>query len=187
MISFDFREIQYVSLKDVTELRELCKEKGKINLGCGTDIRENCLNVDIQPFKGVDLIADVSDLRFLEEKSVDYIVAQHILEYIPRNFIVKTLIGWRLLMDEESHLELRVTDIAALTKSLYLNQVSGEMGFSHEMVMALIYGKQKDSYDMRYSGFTSEFLQGILTSCGFFTANVAHEDNDIILTAKRDR
>ena len=34
----------------------------KLNVGCGRDIREGYVNLDIVPFRGVDLICDLDEL-----------------------------------------------------------------------------------------------------------------------------
>jgi len=51
-----------------------------LNLGCGNDIRENCINIDItQP---ADLIHDLNQPLPFKNNSVDVILASHILEHI---------------------------------------------------------------------------------------------------------
>jgi len=169
----------------IDEFLRLCAERKKLNLGCGTDIRDEYVNIDIQSFPGINLIADVSDLNLISDESVEYIVAQHILEYIPRPRMVKTLNEWRRVLALGGVLEVRVTDMGLVTKQLYLNEVSKEMGLHTEMVVALLYGKQIDDHDTRYNGFTSEFLQGILAGCNFSIIGVTHEDYDVIISAKR--
>jgi len=82
-------------------------------------------------------------------------------------------------------LEIRVLDIAAVTKALYLNSVSKEMGLHHEMVLALLYGTQDNVYNTKLNGFTNEFLQGVLTGLGLTVVHTVEEDYDIIITAKK--
>ena len=51
----------------------------KLNLGCGEDIREGFINVDIREMPGVDKIVDLeNDFPF---KDVDYIRAYDVLEH----------------------------------------------------------------------------------------------------------
>jgi predicted SAM-dependent methyltransferase len=184
--------VPVADLRTSTSLKEnknnvlaLCEEKKKLNLGSGTDIREEYVNIDIQSFPGIDIIADATNLSFIPDESIDYIVAQHLLEYVPRPLTIKTLNEWWRLLSFRSVLEIRVTDVGLLVKGLYLNQVSKEMGVHDEMVMSMLYGKQLDMYDIRYNGFTSEFLQGVLTGVGYRIIGVAHEDYDVIISAQR--
>ncbi len=155
----------------------------KLNLGAGTDIRPDFLNVDIKNLPGINIVSDASNLPSLEDNSVEFIVAQHLLEYIPRANMTMALHEWKRLLKKHASLEIRVTDFAQLTKALYLNTVSPEMGLHHEMVLALIYGHQIDKNDIRFNGFTSEFLQGVLTGVDLKIINVVIEDYDLIVTA----
>ncbi len=157
----------------------------KLNLGCGPlDIRPDYLNIDIQKFEGVGLVTDVRTIP-LESNSIEYIVAQHILEYIPRKDMIPALQEWKRLLKPGSNMEIRVLDIGLLTKAMYLNQVSSEMGIYHEMVLSLLYGAQISEHDLRYNGFTTEYLQGVVSGCGFITIGLVHEGYDVILSVQK--
>jgi len=158
----------------------------KLNLGAGIDIRRpDFLNVDIQCFPGIDLISDARDLFVIEDSSMEFIVAQHILEYIPREDMLLSVFEWKRLLKDNGILEIRCTDLSQLTKALYLNNISTEMGMHDEMVVALVYGQQINKYDIRYNGFTSSFLQGVLRACGFRIINNVIEGLDFILSAQK--
>jgi predicted SAM-dependent methyltransferase len=154
----------------------------KLNLGCGTDIRPGFINIDIQEFPGVTKICDAIALSEFENDSVDFIVAQHLLEYIPRKHILSALAEWFRVLKKNAPLEIRITDLANVTRSLYLNGISDEMGLHHEMVVSLLYGKQRDQYDVRYNGFTPDFIQGVLVGVGYTINNVVLESYDVIIT-----
>ena len=154
----------------------------KLNVGCGTDIRPGFVNTDIQAFPNVDRVADATVLEEYADDSVEFIVAQHFFEYIPRALLLPTLLEYKRVLKRGKALELRVTDLSNLTKYLYLNDISKEMGLHHEMIVSLLYGNQKNGHDIRYNGFTSDFLQGLLIGLGFLVNHVAKEDFDIIIT-----
>lgn len=158
----------------------------KLNLGAGEDQRPGFKNIDIRSLPGLDYIQDVVTLNQFENNSVSFIVAQHLLEYLPRKSLLPFLTECRRVLRNKAALEIRVTDYSLLTKQLYLNDISKEMGLYHEMVLALLYGKQEHEYDIRYNGFSSEFLQGVLVGAGFRTINLAKEDFDIILTSIKE-
>ncbi len=158
-------------------------EKVMLNLGCRTDIRPGFINIDIQPFPGVDKVRDACDLKDMADSSVDFIVAQHLLEYLPRKKMIAALTEWLRVLKPGHPLEIRVTDLAKVTQSLYLNtSVSDEMGLHHEMVISLLYGKQIDDWDTRYNGFTSDFLQGVLAGIGYTINFVVSEGYDVVIT-----
>ena len=154
----------------------------KLNLGSGTDIRPDYLNIDIVPYNGTNILCDIRHLP-LEDSSAEYIVAQHSLEYLPRRDVVPSLKEWRRVLKPGCHLEIRVLNLPALVKALFLNSISGEMGLPAEMVLALLYGGQKDKYNIIQSGFTSELLQGMLAGLGFQIASIVMEEHDIIVSA----
>lgn len=98
--------------------------------------------------------------------------------------MIGTLLEWKRVLKLGCDMEIRVTDISKLTRALYLNQVSNEMGLHHEMVLAMIYGAQTNQWDIRYNGFTSDFLQGVLTGIDFTIIGVAFEEYDVILSVR---
>lgn len=155
----------------------------KLNLGCGEDVREGFYNVDIRPLPGVDLVANACKLPTIASNSVDFIVAQHLLEYIPRARMVEALYEWRRLLKSGGVLEVRVVDLEDVTKEMYMNTKSGEMGLHHEMVLSMLYGRQDNPHDVRFNGFTQQFLEGVLTGCGYEINNCVKEDYDVIVTA----
>lgn len=158
----------------------------RVNLGCGgEDVRDKFLNIDIQEFDGVDFVCDARDLKEVENDSVKFLVAQHLLEYIPRSDMVNTLKEWYRILSSDGHLEIRCTDISKLTQALYLHNISPELGMTDEMVISLLYGQQLHEYDIRYNGFTSSFLQGVLKGIGFVIEHNTYEDLDFIITAKK--
>jgi ubiquinone/menaquinone biosynthesis C-methylase UbiE len=54
----------------------------KLNVGCGTDIREGFTNIDSRAGPGVNLIVDVTKGLPFDSDSVDQIVCNHTLEHI---------------------------------------------------------------------------------------------------------
>ncbi len=60
----------------------------KLNLGCGTDIREGWVNLDIADLEGVDVVHDLNNLPLpFKDEDFDYIICydifEHIFDYIP--------------------------------------------------------------------------------------------------------
>lgn len=52
----------------------------KTESGCGHDIREGWINLDISPIEGVDVVHDINKLPLPSENgSMDYILCQDVL------------------------------------------------------------------------------------------------------------
>lgn len=57
--------------------------KEKLNLGCGKDIRKDCLNVDFEKFKGVDMMYDLNKVPYpFKKNSFNEIIMINILEHL---------------------------------------------------------------------------------------------------------
>jgi len=56
----------------------------KLNLGCGTDVRDGWVNVDTYPVSPVVIKADVEIGLPFEDGSFDSILASHVLEHVVR-------------------------------------------------------------------------------------------------------
>src|SRR6516225_5520478 len=90
----------------------------KLNLGCGWDLREGYINVDFQPFHNPDLVADVRDLSSLPSGWFEEIVAQDVLEHLPRLDTLRTLAEWNRLLCLGGFLHLRMPNIIGLAELL---------------------------------------------------------------------
>jgi SAM-dependent methyltransferase len=70
----------------------------KLDLGCGVNKREGFIGVDVRPFKGVDIVTDLSKPWPWEDNSVEEAHASHIIEHFDsaeRIHFVNEL--WRVL------------------------------------------------------------------------------------------
>lgn len=78
----------------------------KLNLGCGTDIKEGWVNLDIADLPGVDVIHDVNELPLpFTDEEFDHILAQDILEHLEYIPLLKDL---HRILKPGGSLEIRV-------------------------------------------------------------------------------
>ncbi len=59
------------------------REKLKLNLGCGKDIKKNYINLDKMPIEGVNIVCDFEKIKIpLKNNSVCEVIINHVLEHI---------------------------------------------------------------------------------------------------------
>lgn len=87
------------------------KTQVKLNLGCGLDKRKGWVNIDA--FAGVDpdLVHDLLDPLPFKNDSVDYILAQDILEHFTKEDVQKVIAEIGRVLKKGGQLEVRVPNI----------------------------------------------------------------------------
>jgi SAM-dependent methyltransferase len=77
-----------------------------LNLGCGTDIRADCINLDRSPLLGVDVVHDLAQLPLpFPAGRFNRIVCQDVLEHVD---IVTTMRELHRILASDGILEVRV-------------------------------------------------------------------------------
>lgn len=55
----------------------------KLNLGCGPDIKEGFVNMDVIKMKGIDVVHDLNKFPYpFKDDTFDFILASHVLEHL---------------------------------------------------------------------------------------------------------
>lgn len=66
--------------------------KNKLNIGCGNDIREGFINLDIAQLPGVDVVCDIENsLLPFENHSFEYIICCDVLEHVDYPKVLKEI------------------------------------------------------------------------------------------------
>lgn len=84
-------------------------DKIKLNLGCGSDIREGYVNCDLYNDKA-DQKFDSAKLPF-HDNSVDEIMAYHIIEHFPYSKAMNTLGEWYRALKPGGRLHIETPDL----------------------------------------------------------------------------
>jgi predicted SAM-dependent methyltransferase len=149
----------------MTEQLDLTKLPDRLNLGCGYDRREGYLNVDIHAFHSPDLVADVTNLDMLPSGGFREIIAQDVLEHLPRTSTVTVLREWNRLLSVGGLLHLRVPsiiDLAALMKAPEHQSIEQQ-----ELFVQCLFGTQAYTEDTHFTTFTDPLLRHYLNVAGF--------------------
>jgi predicted SAM-dependent methyltransferase len=135
----------------------------RLNLGCGTDKREGYLNVDLGGMYSPDLVADILDLSMLPSGKYQEIVAQDVLEHLPRTSTRDALDEWNRLLETGGTLQLRVPSLEGLAKMFATRTKFAD----HLELMQCLFGTQAFTGDFHQTSFTRILLEGYLRQSGF--------------------
>lgn len=140
----------------------------KLNVGCGDDVRDGMINVDLRPTGQV--VADVACLPF-RDRCAD-ILALDILEHFPVMRVGKVLDEWRRV---GTSLEVRVPNIEALSRTIVARPASCDM------LIRNLYGGHRwgvdGCLDAHHWGWTPATLERDLEIHGFGVESNDHALN----------
>jgi predicted SAM-dependent methyltransferase len=158
----------------------------KLNLGCGWDLREGYVNVDFQDFHKPDLVADVRELSILPSSWFDEIVAQDVLEHLPRLDTPRTLAEWNRLLCIGGLLHLRMPNIVGLAE-LLVSPEKADIENQKNLVQCL-FGTQAYTGDWHLTSFTEPLVRHYLAEAGFIIVRLGSRDHWLFdVTAKKSR
>ncbi|HTH79315.1 MAG TPA: DUF4214 domain-containing protein [Ramlibacter sp.] len=132
----------------------------RLNVGCGFDIRDGYTNVDMNAFHQPDLIADISNIHQVEDGTVEEVLAQDVLEHVPRTKVLPALVEWNRVLHVGGILRLRVPDLTSIARMI----LAGE---HKAVVVDMLYGTQPYAGDFHTAGFTVQSLTSELKEAGF--------------------
>ena len=137
----------------------------KLNLGCGYDIRPGYVNVDFQDFHKPDLVGDVRNLPTLPSGHFEEIVAQDVLEHLPRLDTPVALAEWNRLLSIGGLLHIRAPNIVGLAQ-LCLSPERQSIE-DQKLLVQCLFGTQAYNGDWHLTGFTEKLLRYYLEEAGF--------------------
>ena len=132
----------------------------RLNLGCNHRIMKGYVNVDMDDYEGVDLVADVSDLSALQDNSCSEIIASHIFEHFGHRRTASVLKEWNRVLRPGGKIYISVPD---LDRALDAYRVSG-LG---DWIVNFLYGDQGYEGAFHYTVFNAQRLSNFLEATGF--------------------
>ena len=141
----------------------------KVALGSGwRNYGNKWMHVDLGDYNNLDEVADIRDLGFLEDNSVDVLYSSHSLEYFDQIEVVDVLREWRRVLKKGGKLYISVPDFQLLcmrymgSHKIYgvkqIRDIIGPILGRMEMDGKMIYHKNL---------FDRETLSNLLYNCGF--------------------
>lgn len=139
-----------------TELR-------KINFGCGYDQREGYLNVDVDPACEPDVLIVDDDYTVLPADSFDEVMANDVLEHIPRSQTAGVLLDWAEYLVVGGSLHIQTSSILGVAE-----QMAAAPTYADQAGWTIcLFGNQAHSGDFHFTGFTETTLRVQLLAAGF--------------------
>lgn len=139
-----------IETKVINEKR--VKSIKKLNLGSGSHILEDYVNVDHREIKGVDLVADITEGMPFKPGSIKEIFTAHVVEHFTERKVKDILMYWYELLAEGGVLRIIVPDIDSMIKG-YCN---GDIEWSR--LRSVILGGQDYNSDYHFNIFSGEYL-----------------------------
>lgn len=132
----------------------------KLHLGCGNKIIPNFTNIDIRPMEGVDLVEDISELKKIENNSVELIYACHVLEHFGRHEYMKVLNRWYDLLKDGGKLRISVPNFEEVVN--YYNKTK-----DLKKLLGFLYGGQNYEQNYHYCTWDFNSISEDLINVGF--------------------
>ncbi len=141
-------------------LRQLPEGPRRLHVGAGEQLLDGWINIDIRRFKGIDLVADVTD--GLDITDVDAVFAEHFLEHLAIDHALDFLSAVQRMLVAGGRLRLSLPNLDWVWKTHYRLKVSPEDKVTAALALnAAFYGWEHQFV------WNRETLELALTATGF--------------------
>jgi len=154
----------------------------KLNLGCGTKIKEGFVNIDLYP-QSKEVIKGSIDKLDYPDNSIEEIHSDMSLEHMGYVDTPRILKEWNRVLIPCGSVWIRTMNLDGLCKDWM------EKKFNYTGNLKGFYGSQTDEGQYHKTSFDFNYLKGLLEDAGF--VEVAEETPDhphhLIVTAKNEK
>jgi len=148
----------------VTELRRL-------NVGCGFDIREGYINVDMNDFHGPDVVADIVDLDGFPSGAFDEVFAKDVIEHFLWCLTPVALQSWNRVLRKGGRLVVTTTYLPGLAQRILSPEYQADLPLQ-QLTLINLFSSQSYPGDFHYTAFTERQLRFHAHRAGFDVADV---------------
>jgi len=135
----------------------------KLNIGCGTSHRSGMWNIDLVSVRGVDEVADGTNLLSKHPEwvgKIEIIHCYHVFEHFAYDDAVRAIGQWYQLLGDGGTLIMELPDIAKLCKMV-------ADGDQDTLTMAYIFGCQDRDGQYHKWGWSPASIKNLLEKTGF--------------------
>jgi predicted SAM-dependent methyltransferase len=131
----------------------------KLNIGIGRKkFGDGFIGVDINKGRLTDVVSDITKLsEIIPEGSIDEIYSRHTIEHFGRKEVPDILKSWINLLKDGGKITLNFPDLDKYVE-FYINHRK-KIGI--EEFSRLLYGSQRDKYDLHKVGLNSKYISDI--------------------------
>lgn len=140
-----------------------------LNLGCGNDIREGFLNIDLYSDHPEVIAMDIRSLN-LPDGCADGILASDVLEHFSHRETEELLAEWARVLKPNGELVIRCPSLRLQCKA-YLHNV-----WDADIASYMIFGGQTNPGDFHCTGFDEQSIRKHLANVGFEVINFEEVD-----------
>lgn len=150
----------------------------KLNLGCGDDIREGYINIDVRKTDPRVLVMDLEKelLKPFPDNSVEEIIARDFIEHLSWRRVEDFLRDMYRVLKPGGKAYIQVPDLEAIAKKIILNPdfCFGEL-CGWRAISYWVYGGQEYPENTHKAGFTIPTLKRLLESIGFKVISIEND------------
>lgn len=146
----------------------------KLNIGCGFDVRQGYINVDLQGFHKPDIVASVLDLNMISPNWAEELIASDLLEHIGRSKTLSALCEWNRVLIIGGRMWLRTTYLPGLLKRMS-HPWFGDLK-SHKALINDAFSTQAYEGDFHFTAFTEKLMRFYVWAAGFEMKSLTVQD-----------
>ncbi len=156
----------------------------KLNLGCGGDIREGYVNIDVRRTDNRVLVLDLEKelLSRFQDQSVEEIIAKDFIEHVSWRRVEDLLRDCYRVLKKGGRMYIQVPDLEAIARKVILDP-----SFCHgdlcgwKAISFWVYGGQDYPENTHKAGFTIPTLKRLLESIGFVVEKIENDGGTNII------
>jgi len=138
----------------------------RLNVGCGFDIREGYINVDMNDFHSPDVVADIVDLEGFPDGTFDEVFAKDVLEHFLWRMTPVALRSWNRVLRIGGQLVITTSYLPGIAQRIFSPAYMTDLRTQH-ITLVNLFSSQGYPGDVHYTAFTERQLRFHAFNAGF--------------------